>query len=512
MKIELTMPLIKRLRIEQRPTGIDGQGDLIFEANPDGKDYIVYDASQEAPPGFGVRIAKKKTFIIRRKIHGKSIMPTVGNVADFMADGGKSPLTLARSKASAMALQMIETGKNPNDVARKLSAAELTLASACASYREHMRTRTVKPASGETLRVVDRAVRKFGVWGWLGRKVKDITPDEIKTKFLAGRDVHPVANEQAFRWASAAVAWHIGTEALNAATANRDPMLRANPFSVLVLDGMYRTREQKEAIYKEGNKRNPLSPSKTLGPFLEAAWSKGHTNDNGTGVHFLIAMLLWGCRRSEHAKCQWGELVPADSRKTTSHVVLGDDEDYGPHVFFHKTKGNKNHRLPIGPMALSLLKLRSVAAADEVLKRGFGAKSRNFVFPARNKSSKTGYYSNPDELRHAIMEEAGIQRLTNHDLRRSFGTLMTSISVPDVIKSAFFNHSRAHVTDLYTKAEWSMLREWMTKIEQAILATAPNVYNALKPVDWPMLPAPEPHVCKPSKPRSGRPSKKQIVS
>lgn len=506
MKIELTMPLIKRLTLDHCPTGVDAKGDLIFVANPGLRDYIVYDASQEAPPGFGVRVSKKKTFIIRRKIHGKSIMPTVGNVADFMADGGKAPLTLARSKAAAMALEMTSTGQNPNEAARKAVAAEVILKTVFAAYREHMRTRTVKPASAETLRVIDRAVNKFNAWGWVTRKVKDITAEEIKVKFLEGRDVHPVANEQAFRWASAAVAWHIGTESLNAAAANRSPMLKANPFTILVLDKMYQTREQKEAVYKEGSKRNPLSPKKTLGPFLEVAWSKGLTNDNGTGVHFLISMLLWGCRRSEHAKCQWAELLDEDQKKVTSYVAF-DDEEYGPHVFFYKTKGNKNHRLPIGPMSVNLLRIRATAASEEATRRGFASKSRDFVFPARNKFSKTGYYSNPDELRHSIMEEADIKRLTNHDLRRTFGALMTAIQVPDVIKGTFFNHAHASVSDRYTQAEWAMLREWMEKIEQAILVTAPNVYNALKPVSWPPIPAAEPHVCKPPKPRTGRPRK-----
>ncbi len=45
------------------------------------------------------------------------------------------------------------------------------------------------------------------------------------------------------------------------------------------------------------------------------------------------------------------------------------------------------------------------------------------------------------------------------------------------------------------------------RLEQAILSRAPNVYNALKPIDWPPLPAPEPHVYAPPKPRSGRPPK-----
>jgi hypothetical protein len=83
------------------------------------------------------------------------------------------------------------------------------------------------------------------------------------------------------------------------------------------------------------------------------------------------------------------------------------------------------------------------------------------------------------------------------------------IDVPDRIKSRFLNHARANVTDTYTQAEWNLLREWMMKIEQAILARAPNVYNSLKPADGPPIPAPEPHVCRPPwpKPRTGWSSK-----
>ena len=44
--------------------------------------YILWDSHRMAPPGFGVRVAGKKTYVLRRKVDGRSIMPTVGNVAD----------------------------------------------------------------------------------------------------------------------------------------------------------------------------------------------------------------------------------------------------------------------------------------------------------------------------------------------------------------------------------------------------------------------------------------------
>jgi integrase len=153
------------------------------------------------------------------------------------------------------------------------------------------------------------------------------------------------------------------------------------------------------------------------------------------------------------------------------------------------------------------LKRRRVSAAEEAVRRGFGAKSRQFVFPAKNRYSKTGHYSDVKDLLDRIRDEVGLVKLNRHDLRRSFGTAMTALDVPETIKRSFFNHTAPNVTATYTKAEWELLRTWMERIEQSILTTAPNVYNSLKPVDWPPLAAEDPHVCMPAKARTGRPRK-----
>ena len=507
MKIELSMPLIKALKLGQKPVGIDSAGKLVFEADPSNAPYILYDASQDAPPGFGVKVAGKKTFIVRRKVNGKSVQPTVGNVADFMR--AKSPLTEARQAAAKLVEGILSTGRNPNVEARKAVAMIPTLGELFALYREHVSTRKRKPASLETLRVFDRSVRRFEELGWLDRKVDDFESVEIVREFSRASDEFPVAAEQAFRLALSAMQWKMQNEALDAAVAGREVAIRANPFTTLATNKMFLSRDEKELKYEAGSKRNPLSPTKTFGAFLEVAWAKRSTNDNATGVDYLIAMLLWGCRKSEHAQCVWRELVPAGEEKQTSYVDLGSDPEWGPHIYFHTTKNTRAHRLPLTPMAAELMRQRQRAAAEEAARRGFGLKSSRFVFPARSTSSKTGHYSDATELRGAIIEEAGIHKLTNHDLRRSFGAIMTAINVPDAVKKAFLNHADRHVTDTYTRATHDLLREWMSKIEQAILSTAPNVYNALKPVDWPPLPAPEPHVCRPPKPRTGRPRKVQ---
>jgi hypothetical protein len=47
--------------------------------------YIIWDSQQSAAPGFDVWVAVKKSYIVRGKLLGRSIFPTVGNVAYFVS-------------------------------------------------------------------------------------------------------------------------------------------------------------------------------------------------------------------------------------------------------------------------------------------------------------------------------------------------------------------------------------------------------------------------------------------
>ena len=507
-RAELNDNYCKLRKLELPPVGYNGQGKLKFaeKAVPNPESYILWDASRDAPPGFGLKVAGKKTYILRRKVMGKSMLSKVGNVADF------DKIQDARARAAELALTMVNTGQNPNVLAREQNAAEVTLKQAMLAYREHLVERTQRPAKPETLKVYDRVMRRHEEWGWSNRKVREIDTDEIKKKFKETHGATPTATEQAFRWPARAINWYIENEKIRAQAQSREPHIKGNPFNFLAINNFYRSQEQIDEMREEQGKRNPLRPTQDLGRFLEAAWSKKDMNDNMAGIHYLMLMLLWGCRKSEHAGLVWGELLsetggPGVGRRSTSHVYMKEHPDWGPYVFFYKTKNGRSHRMPLTPMAMELLKRRQVAAAEEAARRGFMGKSRNFVFPARSPFSKTGHYMDATDLLDDLREEIGVEKLNRHDLRRSFGAVMTAIEVPEGIKSRFLNHARTNVTETYTQAEWDLLREWMMKIEQSIIVRAPNIYNSLKPADWPPIPAPEPHVCRPPKPRTGRPRK-----
>jgi integrase len=507
MKFSFTMPFIKNLSIHLRPSGWDSKGQVVFESNPQMTPYILYDGAQDAPVGFGVKVGGgKKTFIVRRKIKGTSISAKVGDVADFM--GEKSPLTKARADAAVLALQMRDTGKNPNSEARKRRADEITLGQAFAAYRKHATTRE-DPVSENTLKTYKVDVRKFEAYGWLGTKIVDFDLNDILNKFIEEKAMFPSAKERAFRHAITCINWCIEEEKLAAHAQRRSPLLTGNPFNVLLLNRMFRSPAQLEALRQAEGKRNPLLPSTTFGPFLECAWGRRHYNDNEMAAHYLIIQLLMGCRKSEHAACQWGELLTPEQRLTTSHIML-DSEEWGAYIFFCNTKNGLTHRLPLGPLAVELLRRRQESCANAVVD-GIATKlGRLYVFPARNKTSKTGHYSDSSHVLDEIRKEAGILKLVNHDLRRSFGSMLVELDVPAGIHARFFNHSRPNVTALYTAMEWKKLRTWIERIEKAILSTAPNVYNSLIPTDWAMLDAPPPYVNK-SIVRRGRPPKNREI-
>ncbi len=201
-KLDLDIKIIKGLTLSEMPVGYHEEtGKLLFGPNPPifkkGKQagfkfpsYIIWDSNQSAPPGFGVRVSAKKTYVIRRKVLGRSIMPTVGNVSDYLT------IDAARKKASELALKMLDTGKNPNAEARKIAASEFTLGMALARYRNHLTTRTQKPAKPETLKVHDRVVRRFIDWEWIDRKLAvGIVPNAGRYSAL----IFPSQDEQSLR-------------------------------------------------------------------------------------------------------------------------------------------------------------------------------------------------------------------------------------------------------------------------------------------------------------------------
>ena len=515
MKYPLTTDVVKRLRIESKPVGVDSKGKIIYEPNPAKKEYFVFCSNQDSPKGFGVRLAAgtgRKTWILQRRSGAKVIRAKIGDCADW-------PIDQARERAAGMAREIRETGLNPNETARKIAASEITVGMAMSSYKHHLRTRPNKTAKPNTIINFERAERRFMEVQWWDRRIRDISTAEVMDTFALKMKSAPTANEQNFNWLSRAIRHAIDQEALDAAASNRPATLAANPLKILHLKGMYRAAEEVEAMRQTNDSRNPLGPRTTMGPFLEAIWSRRGVNGNDVGPYFCVVELSIGARRGELSRVRWGEtLTEAErSKGEASYVWLDEGGEYGPHLFFDagSTKNRRAHRVPLGPLLTNLLRRRRDEEAMETERLGFGRKGRQWVFPARNKHSKTGVYHDPSYLLDAVAEEIGLAFLNPHDLRRTMGAVMVEAGVPGGIQSRLLNHTAATskdeaaaaVTARYSQPEWELLRRWAERVQDFVFRSAPNLFNDCRPIEAEPMTAPPRHVPTPPKKRPGRPKK-----
>lgn len=524
MKVPLNPDVVKRLRPDFMPVRYDGKGKLVWEETAP-REYIQFCSDQNSPVGFGVRVgwskAKgvpgKKTYVLQRRVPGteKILKSRIGDCADMTLDE-------ARRRAGEFGQTIRDTGQNPNEIARRQIASEITVGGAMSKYKTHLETRKTKRAKPTTIKNFERAERRFKELGWWDRRVRELSVEDIVDRFHERSESAPTSNEQNFTWLMTAMRHAIDLEAIDAATQNRVATLTVNPFYVLKLKGLYRPESEVEAQRELNRTKNPLGPATTMGPFLEACWARRSINLNDTGVDFIITELALGSRKGETGTVVWGEMLSAEQRDRgeKSHVWL-DEGEYGAYAFFSKddTKNRRAHRMPLGPFLANLLRRRRDEAAAKSLGEGFGRRGREWVFPARNKQASLagGHYKDAGILMDNIGAEIGLDVINPHDLRRTYGAVCTALQVPGAIQSRLLNHTvatpktteeiMAAVTCRYNRPEWSLLREWAEKIQEYIFLQAPNMYNSVRPSDRPAVPAPPPHVPNPPKPRSGRPRK-----
>ncbi|KQR18054.1 hypothetical protein [Xanthomonas sp. Leaf148] len=85
--------------------------------------------------------------------------------------------------------------------------------------------------------------------------------------------------------------------------------------------------------------------------------------------------------------------------------------------------------------------------------------------------------------------------LTPQDLRRTMGRYAAQLfGEGRIVSQLLHHHTRgqggdrvAAVSGRYTEQEWSKLREAMARVEEAMVAKSPRVWNRLKGTDKPRL-------------------------
>jgi integrase len=389
----------------------------------------------------------------------------------------------------------------------------------------------------------------FGPWWTLTRADLvarlGLSGKHVALAYAAGM----AAAEHTMGDAARAVARVIEAERKAASNAGRPAALAHNPFDVLRDDGLYRSTRELRQHYDAARVRNPLgvddstTGSKSLPTVLKAIVARrdhqgGH---NAAAVDYLLLMLLWGTRRSEVARLRWYDSCSPDEVDPTlrlaSWVWIAPTPraknpatgKSGSQVFFHDSKSGDSMLRPVAYFAGQVLRWRLAARAGaierltkEVERSGAAVQRarigsaarvealaareraewrleqvRRWVFPARNPKAQAGHYTDSKSILANVRDDAGLDAadvgLTPHDFRRTMGRMAAKL-LPGHLVSQLLHHHRdddpqamAPVSERYSEAEWADLREAMEKVDEAIIATSPRVWNILKGSDRPRL-------------------------
>ncbi|MBC7311967.1 MAG: integrase family protein, partial [Rhizobium sp.] len=359
---------------------------------PGPKDEFHWDTQDK---GFGVRITPtgKIAFIVQGRIGAaKEARITIGPYGVFTPDQARE---VARENLRSMRM-----GIDPRDVKRQDEAMKITLRQVADAY--FARPGMLKLS---TRNEMDRHIEQV-FETWKDRPIVSITPAECRkryedmaTKGLRGKGPAPT---------QASIAMVTLRTLINFARdeykrLDGAPLIDHNPVSIL----------KKEL--RPSAPRTRHVDRKKVGEFwhlLNDARKTPFNEDALAGLDLVMFLLLTGARRNEGASLTWDR-------------VNIDDEDAGNCWWHIPDPKNKNPVwLPLSSQAVAILKSRPRQ------KDGRGKESP-YVFPSR---SKSGHIMDTRAPLERFSKAIGMERLSAHDLRRSFVTLGVKACRLDIAK------------------------------------------------------------------------------
>jgi integrase len=188
---------------------------------------------------------------------------------------------------------------------------------------------------------------------------------------------------------------------------------------------------------------------------------------NPTIANYLQALLLTGARREELAWMKWGDVDFKWNSLTIHDKVEG--ERVIPLTPYVHSLLTELHRINNTPP-----KVKNLRGKDEIHPKW---KPSEWVFSS--KTAATGRLQEPSIQHRKACAVAGIEGMTLHGLRRSFGTLAEWVECPTGVAAQIMGHKpSATVEKHYRQRPLDLLRVWHTKIEAWILEEAGIKFSA----------------------------------
>lgn len=400
-----------------------------FKAGADGKQSFLWDSTV---PGLGVRAtAKSKAFIYQNRLDGKALRVTIGDVKTWGIDE-------ARAEARRLGT-LVDQGVDPRlekkqrlaevrEAQKEAKRADATVGDAWSEYIEARKARWGDHHLKDHLKI-----SKAG--GEPRKRGKGNTQPGVLTPLLpvklADLDSHTVGQwlqkEAKDRPTQARLAFALLRAFLNWCDDQPDYKGLASPEACS-------TRLAKQTLPRKGVKVDCLQREQ-----LPAWFSAVQKIHNPVISAYLQILLLTGARRGELATLKWSDV----------------DTRWGSLAIHDKVEGERV--IPLTPYVAFLI--------DSLPRRN------EWVFSSP--TAKSGHLMEPRAQHTRALKVAGIEGLTLHGLRRSFGTLSEWVEVPAGIVAQIQGHKpSATVEKHYRQRPLDLLKQWHTKIESWVLEQA----------------------------------------
>ena len=418
-----------------------------FKCPPDKKQAFMWDVTA---PGLGLRAtpAGKPAYVFQSVYQGKDIRLTIGSPAAWS-------ITDAQAKARELQ-RLIDEGKDPRDLKREAVAATKAQAEALIAAAAEAASQAVTMGEAWGAYVAERTPH----WGDLHRNDHarlTRAGGEAAKRGTRGRGVtvagplHPLlalplrdltapvieawaAHEAQTRPTAARLAWRLLKAFLGWCAEQPEYV------PVLPSTNPAKTKKAREALGKAKAKEDSL-----LKEQLPAWFAAVRSIGNPAVSAYLQTLLLTGARPGEVLAMRWDDLNTQWRGLTIRDKVEGE------------------RVIPLTPYVSHLL----------------AALPRRNAFVFASSRNENTPLTEPNHAHDKACKVAGIQGLTLHGLRRSFGTLSEWLEVPAGVVAQIQGHKPSATAEKHYRVRpLDLLRVHHERIEAWILEQAGIVFDA----------------------------------
>lgn len=438
-----------------------------FACEPGKLQSFLWDADS---PGLGIRSTANgaKSYVFQGKLNGATVRVTIGDVKSWDIETGDHDRPGAREESRRLQT-LIDQGIDPRQAkAERLAGVEakrveadrqdLTVGELWLIYIEARRHKwssrhlldhqNIAGIGGMAVKRGRKGQRKEpgSLATLLPLRLSDITKERVKAWLRDETARRPTQAALAFRLLRAFLNWCNDTPAY-AGLAGADA---CSP------------RISKENLAKQKAKTDCLQREQ-----LPAWFAAVRQIKNPTIASYLQALLLTGARREELAWLKWADV----------------DFKWGSLTIHDKVEGERV--IPLTPYVLALLaelqrsnntppKVKKIRGKEEPAPKW---KPSEWVFSSPGAAS--GRLQEPSIQHRKACAVAGIDGMTLHGLRRSFGTLAEWVECPTGVAAQIMGHKPSATAEKhYRQRPLDLLRAWHSKIEAWILHEAGIQFSA----------------------------------